>query len=198
MTPVEVLKLIAEQLIKEDCQFAVCGGVAASIYRTDFRTTNDLDIAIAFPQEVESKSVCAESEREFAISFLEKLGFKATLGWSPGIAREAESNVFFVIGESQGFVPRVDLLLPNLPWVRQAVLRAQDNLIDYRFAKLPTITPEDLVISKAFALSFDSTRPFDQDDINSILEEGAIEDHTYLDENLKRLNLNIKNTKRLT
>lgn len=187
MTPVELLKLISQELLKEQCQFAVCGGIAASIYRKDFRTTNDLDIAINFPQDKSDRA-----EQRFSMSFLERLGYETALGWAPGIATGDESNVFFVIGRSKGSIPQIDFLLPSLPWVRQAVKRAQFNRVDFGFAKLPTVTPEDVLISKAFALKFDPQRATDRDDIRSVLEEGVVLDMTYVEENFAALKLNTK------
>jgi len=186
MTPIELLKLVLEPLKKEDCLFALCGGVASSVYRSSFRVTNDVDIALFFPPEIVGKS-----EREFAIQFLERLGIKPSLGWIPGIKTDSEDAVFLIVGELGGFLPTVDFLLPSLPWVKQAVIRAQNNRIDFGFGSIPTITPEDLLISKAFALSIEPNRLQDQDDIASILEGESVKDPRYLEENLKKLGLSI-------
>jgi len=186
VTPVEVLRLISKELAKADCQFAVCGGLAASIYRSSMRTTVDVDIALAIPG-----ATGGQSERELALKFLDQLGIKALVGWTPGIALETESSVFFVVGQPGQDMPNVDFLLPNLPWVRHAVTRAQENLVDYGFARIPTVTPEDLIISKAFAFSVDKERLQDLSDIKSILEDQQDLDWTYLNENLSKLGLKI-------
>ena len=83
----------------------------------------------------------------------------------------------------------IDLLLPTFPWVEQSILRAQDNLIDYGFAKFPTVTPEDIIIAKVFALSIEENRFTDMDDIQSILATNNQLDLLYLVQELERLNL---------
>ena len=110
MTPIELLRLVADPLKREECLFAVCGGVASGVYRTTFRTTNDLDIALFYPPHIVGKS-----EKEFAINFLHGLGVQAKIGFIPGIAVQDESNVFLVVGEFGGFLPSLDFILPNLP-----------------------------------------------------------------------------------
>ncbi len=62
----------------------------------------------------------------------------------------------------------LDFLLPTLPWVKNAIMRAQSNKINFGFAKLPTITPEDVVLAKAFALKLEPNRFQDLDDLKSI------------------------------
>jgi hypothetical protein len=42
MTPVEALRMIALEIGDEPFKYAVCGGIAASIYRLVPRFTNDL------------------------------------------------------------------------------------------------------------------------------------------------------------
>ena len=187
MTPIELLRLVREPLLKGGCRFAVCGGIASSVYRTNFRTTNDIDIALSFPEEKREIS-----EKEFAMNFLESLGIKNYLGWIPGIATKDDSNVFLVVGELGNFLPNIDFILPNLPWVRQAVDRAQKNLVDFGFGDIPTVTPEDLIISKVFSLSIEPARVQDQSDIDSILAGKAIRDSAYLEENLRKLGLKFK------
>jgi hypothetical protein len=180
------LKLLATELVKEQFQFAICGGVAASIYRRTPRFTNDLDLAVVVPG-----AQGADLERNLAIEFLQRLGYKTSLGWFPGATHTDARVIFAVIGKTQGFVPSIDLLLPSLAWVRDAVLRAQDNLIDYGFAKLATIKPEDLIISKAYVLSIDPARPDDRRDISEILSNDVIADQDYLQQALKRLQISI-------
>jgi hypothetical protein len=187
VTPSEFLRLVGKPLTKGDFSFAVCGGIASSVYRTNFRTTNDIDFTLSFPEEKREIS-----EKEFAINFLQSLGIKNYLGWSPGIATKDDSNLFLVVGELGIFLPNIDFILPNLPWVRQAVERAQNNLIDFGFGDIPTFTPEDLIISKAFSLSIEPARVQDQSDIDSILAGKAIRDFAYLEENLRKLGLEFK------
>lgn len=74
----------------------------------------------------------------------------------------------------------IDFLLPVFPWIEKAVSRAQENLLDYGFGKIPTITIEDLLIAKINAISSPSQRAVDIDDIKSIFEEQKIIDAQYI------------------
>jgi hypothetical protein len=74
----------------------------------------------------------------------------------------------------------VDVLLPELPWVKNAVLRAQNNLIDLGFAHVPVITPEDLLIAKCFSFRNAPDRFQDLDDLKEILTHVEDLDIDYL------------------
>jgi len=182
MTPVEALRLIAREIVEESFNYAVCGGIAASIYRLVPRFTNDLDLVISIPnsEDIQLEQMAAEK-------FLSRLGFTTLLGWFPN--SQSERKVFAVIGQGGGNLPAIDILLPALPWARIAVERAQVNLIEYGFASLPTITPEDLIISKAYALAVDPHRPNDRDDIASVMKSGFVDDLSYLEFQLNALGL---------
>src|SRR5262249_49160033 len=71
--------------------------------------------------------------------------------------------------DHEGTYIGIDFLLPVLPWVEAAIHNAQSNRLDYGFALMPTVTPEDLIIAKLFAIQGDPNRPYDQDDVKSIL-----------------------------
>ena len=53
--------------------------------------------------------------------------------------------------------------------MQDAVKRAQLNKLDYGFAIVASIIPEDLIVAKLFALQGTPNRKFDLDDILSIL-----------------------------
>ncbi len=184
MTPVQLLRLLSEHLEKQHFRYAVCGGIAASIYRTTFRLTNDLDIAVGALHGDQQMS-----EQELITDFLGQLGIKHALGWIPNIAHGTESNVFTVIGELGGNLPTVDFLLPRTPWVDGAVVRAQSNAIDFGFGFVPTVTPEDLIVSKVFALAHEPKRITDIDDIRSILKSETPVDKLIIGERLQRMGL---------
>ena len=58
--------------------------------------------------------------------------------------------------------------MPALPWVADAVERAQLNLIDFGFGPVPVLTLEDFILSKLYALTASPARPKDMDDLQSI------------------------------
>ena len=157
------LKQIILELQPYQGKWAICGGVAACLYRAEPRFTGDIDIVLG--------GIPVQEAIEFAEEILKHLGYKPILGFisdldgklikGPGliVAREDQHKAF--VG--------IDFLLPVQPWIEPAVHRAQSNLIDYGFSKVPTITPEDLIIAKLFALQSAPSRPYDLDDILSIL-----------------------------
>ncbi|RMG39638.1 MAG: hypothetical protein D6719_12825, partial [Candidatus Dadabacteria bacterium] len=80
----------------------------------------------------------------------------------------------------------IDILLPVLPWVTEAVKRAQANRIDLGFDKVPVITPEDLIIAKAFALLDSPDRFQDLDDIKELFTGVTDMDLIYLKSRLEQ------------
>lgn len=184
MTPIQLLRLVSEPLEQRGLRYAVCGGIAASMYRPTFRLTNDLDLAVA------SEPACSADELlAVLLRMLEELGMKHALGWIPNIAAPGESSVFLVIGETGENLPHVDFLLPRLPWVEGAVRRAQSNSIDFGFGLTPTVTVEDVIISKVYALSKEPNRFTDADDIQAILGGGNVLDEEYLAKTLGDMQL---------
>jgi hypothetical protein len=184
-TLIELLEDVAEALQHEAISFAVCGGLAASFYRKRPRLTNDVDLAISGQPTEQLKAI--------ACSLLESLKLKASFGWIAGSEKTLNSPVALVIGQSSAdnFDGTVDLLLPVFPWIDQAVKRGQMNLIDYGFAQLPTATPEDLILAKAFALSINPDRYTDLDDIQSICCSKTELDLLYLATEFEQLNLTL-------
>lgn len=85
----------------------------------------------------------------------------------------------------------VDFFLPVLPWVNEAVTRAQANMLDFGFALLPTVTVEDLLIAKLFALQGSAERAIDLDDIQSILRSKLELDWVYLKEKISKFKLKV-------
>jgi hypothetical protein len=182
----KLLKDVSEELQRETIPFAICGGLAASFYRARPRLTNDVDFAI-------SGSKSMEELKAAACSLLERLNLKTSFGWIADSSATLDSPIGLVIGQTSPdtFDGSVDLLLPVLPWIDQAVKRGQANLIDYGFSRLPTVTPEDLIIAKAFALSINPDRYTDLDDIQSICGSKTKLDLLYLATEFERFNLTL-------
>lgn len=185
MTPLKLLKLISKQLASYPGHFAIAGGLAASFYRAKPRLTNDVDIALFFKGTKQSKDA--------AIKMIETIGYDVAFGWISNTKNSSKDPVALVIGRANKheLESTIDFLLPTLPWVENAVLRAQDNLIDFGFKKLPTLTPEDLITAKAFALSSNQDRFQDMDDIQSIFAAKNALDIAYLVSEFQRLKLSL-------
>ena len=159
----EQLKRVTHLLQQYPGQWAVCGGVAASIYRTAPRFTNDIDVALVDSQRI--------SAFDLASQVMQALGYQPMRGFIPDI-RDGERQILGLIAGREGNDPRfvgIDLLLPVQFWIPKAVELAQRNVIDYGFASLPTITPESLLIAKITAVRSSPSRYQDLDDITDIL-----------------------------
>lgn len=184
-----LFKDAVHQLEIRNIAFAVAGGLAASLYRQEPRMTMDVDLVIM----VESGGVAT------AVSVLQAIGLetgiarKADLAGGPMFAiRQKNTEACMVVGRAadQSHEWGVDILLPALPWAGDAVLRAQDNRIDFGFGAVPTLTLEDMILAKLYALSAGIPRPKDLDDLQSIYTANGEEvDTVYLAAQMRRFAL---------
>ncbi len=175
-----------QALDKYGISYAVAGGIAVSLYRESPRMTMDVDLVIW------SESDCLQT----AVTVLESLGLeagiarKADLAGGPLFAiRQRNTAACMVVGRSadQSHAWGVDILLPAMPWARNAVSRAQDNRIDFGFGAVPTLTLEDVILAKLHALGAGIPRPKDMDDLQSIYTANGGEiDTVYLAAQMKR------------
>ncbi len=166
--------------------WCVCGGIAASIYGKDGRFTNDIDIALIDTPGMEAKAIASH--------VLSQLGYDGILGFvNDPRAPSKEQVLGLIVGRVSGqhsFVG-IDFLLPVFPWVHDAVKRAQEEPINYGFARVPTIQPEDLIIAKLFALRDAPERGVDLLDIRSIIEGVRVLDYPYLERKLAEYGLTL-------
>lgn len=180
MTPIAILKRAVKILSKIDCSFCLIGGHAASLYRDKERFTRDVDFALEGRSRKHSvvlaETVIRELKLEPAVSVIPGL-FKKNKQGLPSIVTSKPAE-----GKFSGVI---DILLPPFPWLPSAVRNAQDNLIDLGFERVPVITPEDLIVSKCFALNHTPDRFQDLDDIKEILLSIKELDLIYLQSKLK-------------
>lgn len=134
-------------------------------------------------------AILADEGERLAEQLLKSLGLgaavarKADLAGGPLFAIKARNTpVCMVVGRIQGKPEKggVDILLPAVPWVAEAVERAQLNLIDFGFSPVPVLTLEDFILSKLFALTGSPVRPKDMDDLQSIHSSGHSIDSAYI------------------
>lgn len=85
----------------------------------------------------------------------------------------------------------LDFILPEIPWFESALNRAEYNLVDFGFGKVPCLTVEDIIIAKFFSLKNDSTRFNDLDDLKSIFLAKHSLDLAYLLGQMQKLNLEV-------
>ncbi len=188
--PLERLEEVTKILRKTKGNFAVAGGIVANLFRPEPRLTQDVDLLLIAEQERETE--------ELAVKILKKLGLHVGYARESDLRRAPMMNkkstpVVMLVGRDKGQEADggVDILLPRMPWVKSALLRAQHHLVDFGFAKLPTITLEDFIVSKAFALRDNPTRYKDLDDLKSILEGNREADIPYLASEFDRFSLSL-------
>ena len=174
-----VLRAAVKYFELKKCQFALAGGIIASIYRSEKRVTADVDIALAFH----------ETPTELAEDVILTLGLKpakitiADLKGGPLWARKRRNSPnCMVVGRNPDEVEAtgIDILLPELCWVTEAVARAQVNQLDLGFGPLPCVTVEDFILAKLDALKDKETRFKDLDDLQSIFLSKCELDLPYL------------------
>ena len=173
---------IVSELKKKDVAFAVAGGLAASLYRDQHRLTYDIDLAVAFSIPVVNLEEILE-DLDLSVTRLTEADLK---GGPQHLVRSRKSPLSIVVGRSDTGVG-IDFLLPHLPWVDKAINRAANNQVDFGFGPIPTVTAEDLLLSKFYAVSSRSSRYKDLDDIQSIFRAQKTLDLPYLASEMRSL-----------
>ncbi len=186
LTPLQALKRTVAALSELPCRFCLVGGHAASLYRSQERFTKDVDFALVADAKGKSRVIASQA--------IEKLGMKPVAGFMVlGDTERRERAQCMVTSEppASELTGLVDILLPEVPWVLDAVGRAQDNLIDLGFAKVPVITPEDLILAKCYAVRNSPDRFQDLDDLKQLFKDVRDLDTDYLRRRLVELKLTI-------
>jgi hypothetical protein len=184
MTPLKMLQKAVAVLEDERCKYCLVGGHAASLYRLQERLTSDVDFAILAEP--------VSGSRKLAERVIKLIGLKPMVGFIPhGPQEKTRKSVCLIstspkTNQTKGII---DILLPELPWVRKAVERAQFNKIALGFASVPVITAEDLVVAKCYALSNSPERFQDLDDLKEIFLNVKDLDYDYVRSELAHLDL---------
>jgi hypothetical protein len=178
------------ELRRRHVLFAVAGGFAADLYRGEIRLTMDVDLV-----------VLAESGgAEMAIAVIEALGLKAGVARQADLAggplfaiRRRNTERCMIVGRQAGATSGegVDILLPAIPWVKDAVQRAQANEVDFGFGPVPALTLEDVILSKLYCLKAAQLRAKDLDDLQSIFAAGHEVDIPYLAGQMQRFGITV-------
>lgn len=186
MTPLKILKDAVGAFETLGQSYCLVGGHAASLYRTQERVTRDVDFALVAKPAADSKRVA-----ELVIA---GMGLKPVVGFIPPEAHKPMRQSVCMVtsaplpGELTGII---DILLPELPWVAQAVERAQYNRINLSFALVPVIPPEDLIVAKCFAVKNSPDRFQDLDDLKEIFIAVTDLDHQYLRHSLSAFGVSV-------
>jgi hypothetical protein len=186
LSPLQALKKTVAALSELPCRFCLVGGHAASLYRSQERFTKDVDFALVADAKGKSRAIASQA--------IEKLGMKPVAGFLVlGDTEKSQRVLCMVTSEppASELTGLVDILLPEVPWVLDAVGRAQDNLIDFGFAKVPVITAEDLILAKCYAVRNSPDRFQDLDDLKQLFRDVKDLDTDYLRRRLVELQLTI-------
>lgn len=183
-------KEVVNTLKARNVEYALAGGLIASIYRVNERTTNDLDFLI----------FTKEGTKEVATSIIKHFGLephiirKADLEGGPMFAIKRKKTTPYIIAGRAGKDERkigLDFILPEMPWFEEAIERARFNKIDFGFGPLPCLTKEDVIISKLYSLRNDRSRFNDMDDLKSIFQAGLDIDIPYICGQMQKLQLSV-------
>lgn len=113
----------------EGIEHALCGGIAANLYREEVRATTDVDLYVA----------CAAPQLVTLARRFESEGWRAHPVW-----RQAE-----LVRLDHDALPRVDLLVASTSFERAAVGRAIEARVDDEV--IPVLRAEDLIVFKLVA-----------------------------------------------
>ncbi|MBX7148202.1 nucleotidyl transferase AbiEii/AbiGii toxin family protein [bacterium] len=189
MNIIHFLKQMIEVLEQERLQYAVAGGLVASVYRKEERTTRDLDFLIIS----ESSSQQKAEELIKAQALNPHIIRKADLEGGPLFAiKRKNTEPYMVVGKdsSKPGAIGLDFILPSMPWFKEALERSSLNLIDFGWnKKIPCITVEDIIISKFYSYKNDPRRYKDLDDLQSIFEAKHVLDCIYIQNQMRKMSL---------
>lgn len=125
----QALLAVHDVLVAAQIPHALCGGLAANLYREEVRATVDVDVAVAVaPARV------VDLVRKF-----EDEGWKVEAYW-----RQGEQ-----LRLTRSDLPRVDCILATTDYERKAIDQAVSARIEGH--ELTVLTPEDLIVFKLIA-----------------------------------------------
>lgn len=181
----DFFKKVARVLKDSGAEYALAGGLVASIYRVNERTTNDVDFLILAKKD--TRGTAASIIKRFKLK--PHVIRKANLEGGPMFAIKRNNTTPFILAGRTEDGIGLDFILPEMPWFASAIERAGHNRIDFGFGPVPCLTKEDVIISKFYSLKNDKTRFNDLDDLKSIFLAGHEFDLAYLCGQMQALKL---------
>ncbi len=176
-----------ESVREEGAEFAVCGGLAAQMYRAETRVTVDIDILIsAKGREVEIATRVIES---FGLSPTPLRTFQLS---SAPASHKRSSPIEVIVGRNKADKTAfgLDFLLPRQGWTENALRRAQVNTLQIDGVGAPFVTAEDMLLAKFTSAMLGGTRRLkDLDDIISMMDSRRSFDLAYVAAEIDRLKL---------
>ncbi len=181
-------KEVVKALKASGADYALAGGLVASIYRKNERTTNDLDFLIFSGKK--TQAVASSMIRSFELE--PHIIRKAFLSGGPMFAiKRNDTTPYIIAGRAKKDEKKIglDFILPEMPWFEEAIERAKFNELDFGFGPIPCLTKEDVIISKLYSLQNDRSRFNDLDDLKSIFQAGLDIDIPYICGQMQKLQL---------
>lgn len=187
MNLTELFQTTIQKLNSYPVKYALAGGMVASVYRDQPRTTADLDFLLY--AESDTARVAREILHSLGLNAFEAR--KADLEGGPKFAIQNQfSPIYIIVGRtSEKTDPGVDFILPEIPWFQSALERAQLNPLDFGFGPIPCLTAEDIYISKVYSLRNDADRTDDLSDLKSIVQANPNLDLSYISSRMRELKL---------
>lgn len=186
----EQLRAVTELLRAGNARHALAGGLVASLYRQNPRMTADVDFLFFSGRQSEADAKKILHALGLEISEVRK----AQLEGGPLHAiRNKSSPVLLIAGRPLEPAAKVgvDFLLSGFPWFEKALERAEKNLINFGFGKIPCLTVEDILLSKFYAVSNRADRFQDFDDIKDIFQANPKPDLNYLSSRMREMRIKL-------
>lgn len=126
---VQALLAVHEVLESAEVPHALCGGLAANLYREEVRATSDVDFALAIPP----------ARLVDLVATLEDAGWKVEPYW-----RQSQQ-----LRLTRKDLPRVDCIVATTDYERSAIARSV--AADIEGLEVAVLTAEDLIVFKLIA-----------------------------------------------
>lgn len=190
MDLLQFFKQVVDSLKEGGLRYALAGGLIASVYRLERRLTMDLDFLIL--ADSKTQEIATQIIKSFELN--PSIIRKADLEGGPLFVRKRRSTKpIMVAGRAKNDPTKIglDFILPQMPWFEEALERAQSNEIDFGFGPVPSLTVEDVIVSKLLAVKNNVTRFKDLDDLQSIFQAEHDLDLAYLYAQMKKIDVGI-------
>lgn len=166
-----LLKKTCSELRKNNLKFCLAGGWAVSMIGIA-RTTMDIDILIVLDESIKRKVVSIlENSFNLIQSHEQEMELKNITIWRNIVSLKDKNEPYML-----------DLLKADNNYLKTVIERRIE--IDYEDTIIPIISIEDLIVIKLA-----SFRKQDQVDIENLIQSGAAIDWGYLENTIKKSNL---------
>ena len=185
MTFTELFQISVKELVRQKIPFVVGGVLIASIYRLEKRAMMSVQLIVdSEPKEMlfleglllakPFEMILPDSNLPRHVTPIDSIS-------------QVKKVLFLEVSED----PRLglEIVFHNLPWIPEAIERAQYNRLDFGFALLPALTVEDIIVAKLYSSTQSSDRYLDLDDLQNIFQANHDLDLGYITNQINKLSL---------